>query len=251
MEDRMKRPQVPAAHNVLRILTLLSTTDVPLSAARIQRDLGLPRSTTYHLLRELEDSGFVVHLRELGTYGLGLTAYSMAASYTTQQPLVRLVKKDLERIAVDTGGSCHLSRLSGTEVVYLLETRSPQAVSLVTDAGVRLPALCTASGRIMIAHLSAPEIRAVYSSAGLQREYRAARERLTESRRRGWEIEREEVSRGQASIAVALLDHLDRPAAALTVTVPLSTLTNPRDRELADNLTEVSRRISNKFFGEK
>ena len=51
----MSKPQVPAAHNVLRILALLSTTDAPISATRIQRELDLPRSTTYHLLRERRD----------------------------------------------------------------------------------------------------------------------------------------------------------------------------------------------------
>ena len=80
----MNSPQVPAAHNVLRILALLSASDVPLSATRIQRELGLPRSSTYHLLRELEDSGFVVHLSQAGTYGLGLASYRMAQAYTTQ-----------------------------------------------------------------------------------------------------------------------------------------------------------------------
>lgn len=247
----MNKPQVPAAHNVLRVLTLLSNTDAPISAARIQRELDLPRSTTYHLLRELEDSGFVVHLPDPGTYGLGLAAYRMASSYTTQQPLVRLAARDLQRIATSVGGSAHLSRLAGSEIVYLHEARAPRAVSLVTEVGVRLPALSTASGRIMVAHLPDSEMRAVFSSSGEHGSYRSGRARLATARQRGWDDESEEVSRGQETLAVALLDHLDRPAAALAATFALGSLDAAARADLLTQLTACSRRLADRFFGSR
>lgn len=131
----MNSPQVPAARHTLDILRLLSTIDVPISAARIHRELGIPRSTTYHLLSEMVEAGFVVHLSGERTYGLGLAAYSMANAYTTQQPLVRLSQKYLDKAASLAGGSGHLSRLSATEIVYLQETRAARAVSLISQVG--------------------------------------------------------------------------------------------------------------------
>ena len=88
----------------MEILKLLSTIDVPISAARIQGELNLPRSSTYHLLAEMVDAGFVAHLPEHKTYGLGLAAYSMASAYVTQQPLVRMATRDLEQCAALVGG---------------------------------------------------------------------------------------------------------------------------------------------------
>lgn len=242
-------PQVPAARNALRILTLLSLSDAPLSAARIQRELDLPRSSTYHLLRELEASGFVVHLNNPGTYGLGLAAYRMSAAYTTQQPLVRLAAKDLEAIAAFVGGSTHLSRMAGSEIVYLHEARAPKAVSLVTEVGVRLPALSTASGRIMVAHLPEAEARAVFSASGEQRTYRAITSRLNLARERGWDEEREEVSRGQETVAVAVLDHLGRPAAALAATFAAGSRDDEQRAEVVGRLSAAARRVAGKFFG--
>lgn len=214
----MSKIQVPAARNTLRILALLSSIDVPISAARIRTELDLPRSTTYHLLAELESSGFVVHLPENQTYGLGLAAYSMASAYTTQQPLVRMAQKPLEEAAALVGGSGHLARLSGEEILYLSEVRSKNAVSLITEVGVRLTAAQTASGRIMLAHLPQSEAKATLSGSGLQKSWREISQRLELFHRRGWAEEIEEVSRGQRSVAVAILDHLRRPAAALAVT---------------------------------
>ena len=60
----MAKSHVPAARNVLAILRLLSTIDVPISASRIRSELDLPRSSTYHLLNEMVESGFVVHIEE-------------------------------------------------------------------------------------------------------------------------------------------------------------------------------------------
>lgn len=245
----MSTPQVPAARNVLRILTLLSTSDAPLSAAHIQRALDLPRSSTYHLLAELQASGFVVHLTGQGTYGLGLAAYRMATAYTTQQPLVRFAAKDLEAIAAFVGGSTHLSRMAGSEVLYLHEARAPRAVSLVTEVGVRLPALSTASGRIMVAHLPEPEAKAVFSTSGEQRPYRAVKARLALARERGWESETEEVSRGQESLAVALVDHLGRPAAALAATFEAGSRDDAGRAEVVSRLSAAARRVAGKFFG--
>ena len=65
---------VPAARQVLAILRYLSRQPRPVPASAIARDLGLPRSTAYHLLRELIDAGFVVHLADDRRYGLGVRA---------------------------------------------------------------------------------------------------------------------------------------------------------------------------------
>ena len=107
----MAKSHVPAARNVLAILRLLSTIDVPISASRIRSELGLPRSSTYHLLNEMVESGFVVHIEEHQSYGLGLAAYSMASAYATQQPLVRLATNQLRDIATLVSGSGHIARM--------------------------------------------------------------------------------------------------------------------------------------------
>ena len=57
-------PGVPAARQALALLQALARQPGPVPAAALARDLGLPRSTTYHLLAELIAAGFVVHLPE-------------------------------------------------------------------------------------------------------------------------------------------------------------------------------------------
>ena len=247
----MAKSHVPAARNVLAILRLLSTIDVPISASRIRSELDLPRSSTYHLLNEMVESGFVVHIEENQTYGLGLAAYSMASAYSTQQPLVRLATSQLREIATFVAGSGHIARMSGAEIVYLQEVRAPGAVSLVTDKGVRLPAYKTASGKIMMAFQSESEVRAAFSDKGASAYFAPYKKQVDTLRARGWAEEREEVSKGQATVAVAVKDHLTRPSAALAVTFSINEENLAKEAVVVDRLALLAAELSRRIYGKK
>ena len=158
-------PGVPAARQALAILTHLASRPGPVGASAIARDLGLARSTTYHLLTELAEAGFVVHLPEERAYGLGVAAFEVGSAYLRHDPLERLARPVLARLVAQTGLTAQLGILQGAETVYLLKEQPPNAVTLVTDVGVRLPAHLTASGRAMLAHLPPAHVRAQLPSA--------------------------------------------------------------------------------------
>ena len=139
--------RVPAAEHALAVLRHLARQAGPVPAAAIARDVGLPRSTTYHLLAVLVEQGFVVHLPEEHRYGVGVAAFELGSAYSRQAPLTRLARPVLARLVDRVGQSAHLAVLHGSEVLYLVEERAPGRPSLITDVGVRLPAQLTASGR--------------------------------------------------------------------------------------------------------
>src|SRR5439155_2959840 len=81
---------VPASTRTLRVLTFLATQPGPVPMERIASAVGLPRSSTYHLLRAMSDEGFVVHLPEEKRYGLGVAAFEIGSAYLRHDPLERL-----------------------------------------------------------------------------------------------------------------------------------------------------------------
>lgn len=245
------KSRVPAAANTLAILQVLTAADVPMSAARITQETGLPRSTVYHLLSVMEQAGFVVHLAEEQAYGLGVAAYEMASSYSRQQPLVRVGRRYAAALAMQVGGSTHISRLSGSEVVYLLEERAPDAVRLLTDVGVRLDAYRTASGKAMMAYLPAAEVKAAVGVHGVGgRDFSDFEAELSLVRRSGWAEEMGLVSPGQQSVAVPLFDHLGRAASALAVTFRQGALGEVQKRDLLGEMVEIAGHIAGTVYGE-
>lgn len=218
-----------AAGHGLDVLTLLARRGEPLPAATIARELGLPRSSVYHLLTVLTSRGFVHHLPEDRRYGLGVAAYELGSAYQRQAPLQRAARRVMDQLVDGTGHNAHLAVLHGRDVLYVIEQRAPGAPHLVSDVGVRLPAALTATGLAMLAALPAAQVRALYPGreSFVQRGGRGPtsmldlRRDLQATRARGYALEDGLVSPALASVAVAVLDHNDYPVAAVAVTYPV------------------------------
>lgn len=254
---------VPAATSALDVLELLARHAAPLPAAAIARDLGLPRSTTYHLLSALRERGFVAHLEDERRWGLGVAAFALGAAYTRQEPLRWIAQNVLKDLVAETTHNGHLAMLHGADVLYVIEEHAPQRPSLVTDVGVRLPAHLTASGLAMLAALPAPQLRALFPTRDAlivreggrgPRTLVELRRALAETKRAGHATEDGYVTTGFASVAAPVLDHTGHPVAAIALTFPAREVRPGRPRAalasaVVDAAGEVARRIRGRAPG--
>lgn len=250
-------PNAPAAGHALDVLTLLGRHIAPMPASAIARDLGLPRSTVYHLLTVLQDRGFVVHLPQERRYGLGTAAYELGSAYARQEPLRWVAQTVLTRLVSETTHNGHFAVLDGRDVLYLLEERAPGRASLVTEIGVRLPAPLTASGLAILAALPAQQVRALWPSRRdlVRRHDRGPasltelRRELVQTRRRGWAREDGSVTIGFASVAAAVLDHNQHPQAAVALTFPADEVDEAETQRLAAQVMDATARIGRHLRG--
>lgn len=223
--------QVPGATAALRVLRYLSTRTTPVPASRIAQELGLPRSSTYHLLAAMAAESFVVHYPEDHRWGVGVAAWEVGQGFTRADPLARLARLPIARLADALGLSAHLAALYGRDVVYLVEERARGRARLVTDVGVRLPAHLPATGRAILAGLPAAQLRALYPSRNaLVRRTGVGPASLAElrtilaaARRLDYAQEDSEVTEGFASVAVRLRSPSNLAAIAVTWQSPLTT----------------------------
>jgi DNA-binding IclR family transcriptional regulator len=200
------RPQVPGATRALAVLKLLAAAPGPVPAAVIARELGVPRSTVYHLLTTMAAEGFVTHLPEERRYGLGVAVFEIGSAYSRQEPLQRLARPLMARLVDEVRQTAHLAVLHGREVLYVVEERAPGRASLVTDVGVRLPAQLAASGRAMLAALPAAQVRALFPDG------------TAFVLRHGIGQEHGEITPGFSSVAAVVHGHTGHPAAAVAIT---------------------------------
>lgn len=193
---------------------------------RIASAVGLPRSSTYHLLKAMISEGFVVHLPEEKRYGLGVAAFEIGSAYLRHDPLERLARPLLAQLVAEISQTAHLGVLHGRELVYLLKEQPPRPVTLVTDVGVRLPATLTASGRALLAELPPAQVRALFPDAesfvrrtdqGPQT-LTQLRRILADEKRQGYAVEDSYITPGFSSVASAAVDHAGHPVAAISVT---------------------------------
>ena len=253
----MPTPKVPAADATLRLLTFLASRRAPVAAARIAEELELPRSRTYDLLATLVEHGYVLHLDQEQRYGLGPSAHELSGAYARQEPLARIGRRVVEGMVDAVGESGHLAVLHGRDVLYVVEERARNRPSLVTDVGVRIPGHLTASGRAILAHLPAAQLRALYGTAADFSSRTDApgpstpkqlRELLTAVRADGIASESGEVSDEMGSVAAVVRDHAGWPAAAVALTF-VEARVGPQERErfaaaVQRGAEEITRRLS-------
>lgn len=237
--------QVPAADQTLAILSFLSRQRGPIAASTIATQLGLPRSTVYHLLGAMLEHRFVVHLRGERRWGLGTAAFELAGGYARQEPLARVGHQVVADLVDQVGESAHLAVMSGRDVLYIVDERAPRRPVLVADVGVRLPAHLTASGRAMLAVMPQKQVRALFPDASSfadrtgrgPKQPRELRAVLDAIRSGALASENGEVSIGMRSVGIAVLDHAGWPAAAVAVTWSEE---RPQDEERLRMLLEAS-----------
>lgn len=249
----------PAATRALAALRVLAAAPGPISAATLARQLGIPRSSTYHLLAAMSDAGFVTHYPEEERWGLGVGAFEIGAAYLRHEPLERLGRPLLHRLAHDVAPRAsvvaHLGVLHGRETLYLLRESPQVPVTVVVDVGVRLPATLTASGRAMLAVLPPAQLRALFPSkdafvdrTGAGPTSLTALTRLLASERvRGWAEEDGFVAPGFASVAAAALDRSGRPVASIGLTFRSERVDHVLRTDLARAARRTARELSRRL----
>lgn len=221
--------KVPAASRTLAVLKALAKSGQPTTAAALAQKVGVPRSSIYQLLEVLEAEGFVIHFEDESRWGLGVAAFELGSAYLRHDPLERVARPILAKLARSaekhTPAVAQLGVLHGTETLYLLKELPTQPVSVVTEIGVRLPAHLTASGRALLAEISPAQLKATFGSKELinrtgvgPKNLRELSLLLNSEKQKGFAIESGHITAGYSSIAAAAKNHLRIPIASLALT---------------------------------
>lgn len=133
-----------------------------LGIAHIADELGMSRSTTHRYVITLAALGYL----EQGAsrkYRLGLRVTDLGMSALNSTGLREHAHSYLDELRQRTSYTSSLAVLDGTEILYVDRVRSfrrgQHKVNLDLAAGSRLPAHCTAMGKLLLAHLPESEQR--------------------------------------------------------------------------------------------
>ncbi len=236
--------RVPAVSRALDILELFLEGDGMLSAPEITRKLRLPRTTVHELVTTLAARSYLVPVPEQpGRYRLGVRTYQLGSRYAEQLDLAAEGQQVARSVAETCGETVHVAVLEDVDVIYIAKVDSTHAVRMVSAAGRRLPAHCTAVGKMLLASLPPEELDArlpeedgrlramtpnsITSPADL-------RELLAEVRERGVAWEQRESNPDVSCVAAPVRDRAGRVVAALSISVPMVRWSEERQAELTE-----------------
>jgi DNA-binding IclR family transcriptional regulator len=111
----------------------------------------------HRLLATLVAEGLVEQDPHSGGYRLGIVVYELGEAVKVHLDLHAAAGPVLVQLREQTGESSQVGVLDGDEVVYVDRLESAHSLRLFTETGRRVPAHCTSSGKVLLAHRPEPE----------------------------------------------------------------------------------------------
>ncbi|MGE5509259.1 MAG: IclR family transcriptional regulator [Chitinophagales bacterium] len=231
VERRAK--SVQAVDRTLAILETLATHPGPVPLSVLAREVGLNVSTVHRLLHTLMGRGFVQQEADSGRYKLGLKVFELGTAALAALDVRQVGRAFLEEIVRATNETANLVVLDQHEVVYVDQVESSRQVKMSARIGSRAPLHCTGAGKAILAHLPPAERDALLERLNLVRRTARTlvdvgdlRRDLTETARRGYSLDLEEMEDGVRCIAAPVRNSFGRVVAAISVSGPSSRLSD-------------------------
>ena len=197
------------------------------SLSELAQETGLSRQSAHRVVRQLEESGLLFHEPIGDQYLVGhrLKQLSLTALMAAQR--MGGAQEVLRSLVARIGETCNVGVLDGGEVIYLDRVECDWPLRLQLQPGSRLPAHCSAIGKLMLAHLPDKTRRRLLTLAPLK-QYTprtitdAARleQSFAAIRREDVCVNNQEYMIGLLGIAVPIRDSAQRVVAALAVHAP-------------------------------
>jgi DNA-binding IclR family transcriptional regulator len=219
---------VPAVIRALDILELF--LDRPeLSAREVTERLDLPRTTVHELLVTLVDRAYLIVVPgQPVRYRLGMPLFQLGSAFAGRLDLVREAQSVTRDMAAACNEAVHVAVLDGADVIYLVKVDSTHPVRMVSAVGRRLPANCTAVGKILLAGLDRAGLDGVLAKGPLAGMTPASitdpdrlRAHLQQVRAEGVAADVGESDTAMRCVAAAVLDHSGAIIAAMSVSAPI------------------------------
>lgn len=223
----------------------------PLSLAEAVTASGWPKPTVHRLLSQLEAGGLLMREPDGRRYTLAprLLRMSEEALASSSQHGVRHAV--LRQLVADVGESCNYTMLSGGQVLYLDRIESAFPLQFNLRPGTRVPMHCSASGKLLMAHLPAARRNALLDGLALSRHTattlctrEAVEAELRRIRREGYAVDAEEFVEGLVCVAVPVPGVDGQPRSSVALQAPVARMSLAQALEKLPRLQQAAQALA-------
>lgn len=223
-----------------------------LGVTEISHKVGLHKSTVFNIITTLEKCNFLEKNLNSGKYRLGTELFRLGTKVNIS--MRKIARPYLEKLASQFKETVNLVIRDGNYVIYIEKIESPHSMRISTMVGGRLPINATAVGKAILSGLPADElvkileelsfgkftVRTICNKCDLMNY-------LTQVRLVRYAEDVEELEIGLTCVAAPIFDHTGKAIAAISVSGPTTRMVEPFRKQIAEELINVTRELSNKF----
>ncbi len=251
--DTLPSLRVPAIGKAVALLDVLAR-EPGLGFTGIQDRLGMPKSSTHHLLSTMTELGLITQ-KSTGGYGLGIKLLELASIAKESIDLQREAMPLLREFAQQVQLSCHLGILEQGEAVYLARVEGARDIVVKSHVGQRFPVNCSALGKCLVAWMTPSALEIVITNLSFKKRMPKTimnsadfRTQLSSVRRRGWAIDDEEQAPNCRCIAAPICDRDGVVVAAISAVGTLEQVDDKRVKVLAAQVIKAADAISQHVY---
>lgn len=223
---------VQSIERVSVILDVLGEFPQGLNFGDLSAKVDLSKGTTHRLLSTLAFLDYVRQDAETKKYNLGFKLVELGNRLLSQIDFRTEARSFLVDLAESTKETVHLVILDQNEVLYIDKVESnsnPKGLRMASMLGSRIPAHCSAVGKVLLAALPEEKLIQLVSSKGLPRQTEntitdlgALKEHLKLVRKNGYALDKEENEIGIRCISAPIRDQRAEVIAAISISTPVS-----------------------------
>jgi DNA-binding IclR family transcriptional regulator len=235
-----KKTKINAAKISLEIVELLREIDGA-TLSEVAERMEMPKSTVYDYLQTLHEEEYLI--KNGDTYNISTRFLQLGQQARANQEPFQIAKPEIEALAEETGEHANLMIEEHDYGVFLYKTRGPDAVSLDTHAGMRVPLQTTSLGKSIMAYRPRDEVEGILDRRGMPQATESTItdreeqfEEFEEIRARGYAFEDEERVKVMRCVAAPIKDENERAIAAVSVSGPKSRM---REQRLTEEIPEL------------
>jgi IclR family acetate operon transcriptional repressor len=211
----------------MRVLLAVADQTEPISLVALSRAAGLEKTATHRMATSLVRYGMLHYDPETRAYSLGLRLVDLGQRALARVDVVHHARPHLERLGELSGEAVHLGVFEEGQVVFVGQVTSPQPVVIRARVGSRVPAHCTAMGKVLLAFGPPSRMEQVRERHGLPQltpntitDPDDVAEHLARVRRLGYALDDEEHRVGVRCVGAPVLDDFGAALAAISITGP-------------------------------
>lgn len=235
----------------IAILEYLAKSGGSSSVTDIAESLELPLSTTFRLLKVLENADFVYQDVQLGWWHIGLGVFNIGAAYIHNRDVLSVATPFMRRLMLMSGETVNVGIRNGAEAVLIGQLECQSMVRMCAPLGSRMPLHASGAGKALIYPLPEDERVELLLKSGLKRFTPGTLAGLPElekdlklSQQRGYVIDQEEHAEGLNCVASPVYDSSGTVVAAISISGPSTRLSSDRFESLGELVRDTAQDIS-------
>jgi len=249
----MKEYSAPIIKKAIDILILVGKENRPLGVSEISKILDHSKSTTYGVLKALNDVGFLHKDPDTKKYTIGKKLLRLSKIIYRNQDILFIIKPFLENLAELVDETVFYGAAEGDTVKVLIAIEAKKSLKISSPVGTKMPITAGAVGKVLLSMLKDDEIVSYLKEKGMPKytentitDINAFVGEIEKTRELGYAVDLEEYLKGVRAVA-SMLYQDNHPLGAIWIVGFSNSMTDEKLPSIIDNMKNIIVRINNRI----